>query len=114
MSAPDKLSANYTDEIVPWNVKTLPRTDIERDPQIPSTMTEKAGLQSQMMKPSGQLLWFSQCITEKQQRETTNDTVVNVEKSNTKNKEGILQHFALLVMTDILAEESCHFRENSL
>lgn len=59
-----------------------------------------------MMKPSGQLLWFSQCITEEEQRKATSDTVVTVEKSNRKNKEGILQHFALLVMTEFLADRA--------
>lgn len=35
-----------------------------------------------MMKPSGQLLWLSQCITEEEQREATNDTVLNCGKGH--------------------------------
>lgn len=88
LSAPEKLSVNHTDEIVPWNVKTLPRTDINPDPQIASTMPEKTGLQSQMMKPSGQLLRLSQCITEEEKGEATNDTVVNCGKVQQEKSEG--------------------------
>lgn len=35
-----------------------------------------------MTKPSGQWLWFSQCITEEEQREATNDTALNCRKGH--------------------------------
>lgn len=51
-------------------------------------MTENISLQSQMMKPSCQLLQLSQCITKEEQRETINDAVVNWGKDQQEKSEG--------------------------
>lgn len=79
---------NHADEIVTRNVKTLPRIDIDPAPQIPSTMIENISPQSQVMKSSGQLLQLSQCITKEEQKEATNDAIVNWGKVQQEKSEG--------------------------